>query len=292
MDIEQLSKTQIVLLTLLVSFVTSIATGIVTVTLVDQAPPAVTQTINRVVERTVEQVVTEEGQVAGAGTETVIKEVQVVVKESNLITDAVSKVGKSVVRIYTLGEQSEDSSDMRGSFLSLGLVISREGFVATESSLVAPGVSYVVETADGSLFEARIKNKSSNRPIAILEINKDSAGDVVFPPVAFSDTPSLQLGESVLTLSGKSRTIVVTGIVSDLVLVTSESGEGEYVSGIKTNIDDDSVLFGAPLVDLFGEVIGFYTKDSGGEEKAIYTPNTVVKEQLEEVLAAGNGVEG
>ncbi len=95
MDIERLTKMQIVLLTLLVSFVTSIATGIVTVTLMDQAPPAITQTINRVVERTVEKVVPDKPQ----GANVITKEVTVVVKEDDLITDSIEKNSKSVVRI-------------------------------------------------------------------------------------------------------------------------------------------------------------------------------------------------
>ena len=85
MDIEHLSKSQIVLLTLLVSFVTSIATGIVTVSLMDQAPPAIAQTVNRIVERTVEKAVP----LGQAASTVVTTEKTVVVKESDLIVQAV-----------------------------------------------------------------------------------------------------------------------------------------------------------------------------------------------------------
>ena len=88
MDLEELSKSQIILLTLLVSFVTSIATGIVTVSLMDQAPPAIAQTVNRIVERTVEKVVSLPSQTAAA----VTTEKTVVIKESDLISDAVAKM--------------------------------------------------------------------------------------------------------------------------------------------------------------------------------------------------------
>lgn len=56
MDIEDLNKTQLLLLTLLVNFVTSIATGVLTVSLLDDNSPTVTQTVNRIVERTVDTV--------------------------------------------------------------------------------------------------------------------------------------------------------------------------------------------------------------------------------------------
>ncbi len=291
MKIEQLSKAQIVLLTLLVSFVTSIATGIVTVTLVSQAPPAVTQTINRVVERTIERVVSssKEGQ-TGNATKVITKETKIVVKEGDLITDAVSKVGKSLVRVYTLNGQNTNPSNIKGSFVGLGLIISRDGLIVTDSSQVTSGFSYVIETVDGTTFKARIKNKSLKRPTAILEIDKEDNTDIVFPPVAFSDLSTLKLGESAITLSGKSRTTVDTGIVSDLVLVDPTDAENNKstISKIKTNIDDKGVLFGAPLVDFSGEVVGFYTKNSGDGVRAVYTPNTVIKDQLKEVLAASN----
>src|SRR5437868_14630698 len=56
---EDLCKHELILVALLVSFVTALATGIVTVSLMGQAPQGVTQTISKVIERTI--------QVAAAG---------------------------------------------------------------------------------------------------------------------------------------------------------------------------------------------------------------------------------
>ena len=50
---ENLSKTQFIFLIILVSFVTALFTGIVAVTLMQQAPPPITQTIQKVVEKLV-----------------------------------------------------------------------------------------------------------------------------------------------------------------------------------------------------------------------------------------------
>ncbi len=57
MEMKELNKSQLILLALLLSFVTSIATGITTVTLMQQAPEAVTVPINRIVKQTVEKIV-------------------------------------------------------------------------------------------------------------------------------------------------------------------------------------------------------------------------------------------
>src|SRR3989344_6016767 len=96
MQMQDLNKNQIVLLVLLVSFVTSIATGIITTSLLQEAPLEVTRNINRIVEKTVETV-TIPGTVVSSPRE---KEVTtVIVKEEDLIIDSINKNIKSVVRI-------------------------------------------------------------------------------------------------------------------------------------------------------------------------------------------------
>ena len=57
MDIKDLNKSQLILLAVLLSFITSIATGITTVTLMQQAPASVTVPVTRIVRETVEKVV-------------------------------------------------------------------------------------------------------------------------------------------------------------------------------------------------------------------------------------------
>ncbi|MEK7563979.1 MAG: hypothetical protein AAB510_00200 [Patescibacteria group bacterium] len=57
MDVKDLNKSQLILLAILLSFVTSIATGITTVTLLQQAPTSVSIPITRVVRETVEKIV-------------------------------------------------------------------------------------------------------------------------------------------------------------------------------------------------------------------------------------------
>lgn len=64
MDIKDLNKQQLLLLAILLSFVISIATGITTVTLMEQAPKSVTVPITRIVKETVEKIVPSNNNVA------------------------------------------------------------------------------------------------------------------------------------------------------------------------------------------------------------------------------------
>src|SRR3989338_3511789 len=105
MNLEQLTKTQMILLAVLLSFVTSIATGIVTVTLVDKAPTDVTRTIQKDVEKTVERVVPGETKIVER-----IKEISNPT-QSDLAVGAIDKN-----RGYLINLKNEDGSTLSRGF--------------------------------------------------------------------------------------------------------------------------------------------------------------------------------
>ena len=262
---DDLNAQQIVLLTLLVSFVTSIATGITTVALLEQAPDPVTQTINRVVERTVERVVSEPIE----GPERIIeRQVEtVVVNEEDLTIEAVNKNSRSVVRIFT---QSGDSVN----FLKLGVVINSSGDIVTDGSQIQDGVTYMARFQSEEI-PVSLKNKNESGTLAILRIDRgegDSTSDN-FRGATFANSDSLQLGQTVILLSGENRASVSTGIINEL------DTEDEKISTINTSVSADKVLLGSVIINLRGEIIGLRL-DFDRDLPASFIPANMVKSFL------------
>src|SRR5665213_949956 len=145
MDIEELSKSQIVLLVLLVSFVTSMATGIVTVSLMDQAPPSVAETVDRVIQQTVKEVASP-GQIASAAAATTPQKT-VIMKEPDEIAAAVQKSSSSIVRLY-----SADGS----TFLGMGVVLDSTGTIVTDLGAIGDAADATIDLPDGSSVQGMV----------------------------------------------------------------------------------------------------------------------------------------
>src|ERR1035437_463424 len=156
---ENLTKQQIILLTLLVSFVTSIATGIVTVALMNQAPVGVVQTINRVIEKTIQTVTAPSKEI-----QTVVKET-VTVNTDDQIVSAVASTSKSVIRIYRTNTDPSSASNAM-IFVGLGAVVSDDGIVATDNSLISDGGNYFTTTDGNKLINLSIVRAVSSEQIA------------------------------------------------------------------------------------------------------------------------------
>ena len=249
MDLEHLNKSQIVLLTLLVSFVTSVATGIVTVTMLEEAPPIIAQTVNRVVERTVERVVPS-GQTATVNT---VTEKTIIVKESDLIAQAVTKVNASIVRLYTLGKDAEgNDADV---FLGLGIVFKDDGTILTDKAALPVGVIYVAR-ADGKRATATVVSNDDVTGLALLQgATSTETGEPLGWSAAKVVGAAPTLGKAVVSVSGKNSTRIGDGIVTAL---SAEKGEGA-THIVETNIPVGAIVFGSPLINSDGELEGLST---------------------------------
>ncbi|TSD03377.1 MAG: hypothetical protein Athens071416_58 [Parcubacteria group bacterium Athens0714_16] len=287
MKLEELTKQQIILLTLLVSFVTSIATGIVTVTLLGQTPPGTTQTVNRILERTIEKIVPDK-----QGASVITSEKTVVVKEEDLITKSIENGSKSIVRIYEkLDTGTKEENNKLGAFVSIGVVVSKDGRIISDGSFFNKQKNYIISTYDNRTFSIEDKsNDGSNIFIGDITSVKDKE-NYVFNPVSFSDSKNLKLGQTVIAIGGEDRDSVTEGIVSSILqenIVVKEAVEKAngkdatpevkktITSEIQTSIQPIKIM-GVPLLNLFGEVVGLNVISKDG---FIIIPSDYIIEQL------------
>lgn len=262
MDIEKLSKSQIVLLTLLVSFVTSIATGIVTVSLMDQAPPVVAQTVNRVIEHTVEKIVPT-NQSAAAGT---VQTKTIVVNDSSLIAQAIAGAQPSVVRLY-------ESSGTQPAFLGLGVVLNANGTIVADASGLGDRADAEAVRSDGGKARMFVTSRDNAAGLAFLSPATSSATtSLAWTPLPVSsNAPSL--GQSVVSISGKTADTVGQGIVTSLMSANSATS----TRVIDTNIPVSSLESGSPLITTDGTLLGISTGVSRSAAGSGFTPAAVLE---------------
>lgn len=153
MDIKDLNKSQLILLAVLLSFVTSIATGITTVTLMQQAPPSVTVPITRIVRETVEKIVPAE---PGPKTEALSLEQKKLLEELKAIKPL-------TVTLFLKGE-TEDKVLGTGLFLGDNKVV-----IASVIEGPKEGEVYVVRSVLG---EQKVSKVTTEKDFTIIELVK------------------------------------------------------------------------------------------------------------------------
>ena len=241
MDIEELSKSQLILLTILVNFVTSVATGILTVSLLDEAPATVTQTVNRVVEHTIERVTQQVAPVATA--------LAPAPSNQDLVTAALGMSASREVAIYAA--QTGTSTPA----VSIGTYLSKSRTVATAAQDVLPKEA-LIEFSDGSYVPASLAQAGSG--IAIYGFADNAVLPKISSPILMT-AHTLKLGQTALAISSDgSATTGIVARVSD--------------KGVHTTLPDIGV--GSATVDLSGNLIGI---SAGGIPGLLISANTITE---------------
>ena len=232
MNIEELSKSQLILLTILVNFVTSVATGILTVSLLDHAPAFVTQTVNRVVEHTIETV-------AQAAPAAIISAPAPAPSNQDLVTAAIGATADRAVALYAATSGTSTPA------LAIGTYLPGARAVATAAQDILPK-EVLIGFPDNSFVAASLSHEGNGIMIYGFA---DAAKLPKAPATALVAASDLKLGETALAISADGS--AATGIVARV------SKKGVY-----TTLPD--IGAGSAAVDLSGNLIGISAGAASG----------------------------
>ncbi len=236
MDIKDLNKPQLILLMVLLSFVTSIATGITTVTLMQQAPPSFTEPVNRVIRQTVENIQQVEGKTI---TQTII------VKEEDLIVDAIEKNKGSVFAV------SKDGVDLEGRAVEVSagraFAVTPDGMLVADASLVFENEVHYVKNDSGKF---RAEFVSANiAGFAFIKIGQPVNGTdkPVFTVPVLGDLATMKIGQKMIVYGGGIASSIFEGD-KNLNMTVSKMNAG----GLVLNLNGEALG-----VALFNETSNF-----------------------------------
>jgi len=225
---EDLSKTQIVLLCVLISFVTSIATGIITTVMVQKVPISVTQPITRVIQQTVERVQPKE---------TVTQQAEVIVHRDEQIARVADMIRPYIAHLY------QDAQ-----FITPALFIKNDTAIIPVNSIDTElRATYNLQYNNNNFSIVQSSSTPSTQYITVSGTSTRISNELVW-----RDPKSLMLGETVMALGGND---VVSVHVGRITRIDMSKLKEEGVAIISTDIVQSSD-YGLVLVDLSGDIVG------------------------------------
>jgi len=236
MDIKDLNKSQLILLAILLSFITSIATGITTVTLMQQAPSSVTVPINRVIQQTVEKIQQVEGK-------TTVQ--TVVVKEEDLVVDAIEKNQSAVFAL------SKDGVDLDGNKIEIpsgrAFAVSTDGIVVADAKLAPFKDVYYLKNSSGKFKADFISTDLAGFSFLKIGAPLLETDKIAYTVPTLGDLSKMKIGQKIIVLGSTLSSFIFEGNNDVNVVVTKANG-----GGLVMNLDGEALG-----IALSGEIVSF-----------------------------------
>jgi len=229
MDMKDLNKSQLILLAILLSFVTSIATGITTVTLMQQAPVSFTAPVNRVIQQTIEKIQQVEGK-------TTVQ--TVVVKEEDLVVDAIAKNKSAVFSI------TRETIGLDGTTIEVGagrgFAVSADGIIVADATMAPDKQVYYVKNDSGKFKADFIFTDKAGFSFLKIGAPLDEKNKLALTVPTFGDLSKMKIGQQVLVLGNTVSSSIFEGLNAS--------------KGIDLNVTKSNA--GSLVMNLDGEVLG------------------------------------
>lgn len=227
---------------------------------------------------------------------------QVILNESQLISEIADTAGKSVVSINVSGQTTQQSFfgvyEQETAGAGTGVIISEDGYVMTNRHVVPTGTSEVsVTLSDGTeLTDVTVVGRTGENDsldIAFLKI-KDTKGKKLVA-AKLGDSSKVKVGDKVIAIGnalGQFQNTVTSGIISGFgrsVEAGDETGSETLQNLFQTDAAINQGNSGGPLMNINGEVIGINTAIAGGmaQNVGFAIPINDVQSLVKSVLTKG-----
>ena len=175
-----------------------------------------------------------------------------------------------------------------------GVIISADGYIATNNHVVDGADTVTVALTDGREFTARVVGRDPQTDLAVIKVDTKD-----LPAVTFADTSKIEVGDRVLAIGnpfGIGET-VTSGIIS---AKGRRVGILADVQGYEDFIQTDAAInpgnSGGALVDVDGRLIGINTailsRSGGFQGVGLAVPANLVSQVTESLVKNGKVVRG
>ena len=170
-----------------------------------------------------------------------------------------------------------------------GVIISPDGYIATNNHVVANGEQIEVTLNDNKTYKAKLVGADPVTDVALLKVEAEN-----LPVIPFGNSDSLRLGEWVLAIGSpfNLRSTITAGIVSAKGRSLPDmSGEFKIESFIQTDAAVNPGNSGGALVNTRGELVGINTAIASNTGSytgySFAVPVAIVKKVVEDIKVHG-----
>lgn len=306
---ENIKKSQFIILLILVVLVTSLTTGVLTASLLGTPPNVIKDSLQKAVSSLTTKNNGALAQLDGNSS-----------TEENMIVSAVERVSPAVVSIIAtknlpvLEEYYGDpfgGNDLFRQFFpqfqfpqyrergtqrqqigsGSGFFVTDNGYIITNRHVVDDTqAEYTVITNSGARHKASVVARDPIHDLAILKIDGSN-----YPTVTLGDSNSIKIGQTAIAIGnalGEFQNTVSVGVISGQHRTITAGGRGAQTEELRQVIQTDAAInpgnSGGPLLNSRGEVIGINTAMAGGAENIGFAlPVNLAKKDLESIKANG-----
>lgn len=171
-----------------------------------------------------------------------------------------------------------------------GVIITSDGYIATNNHVVANGEQIEVTLNDNKTYKAKLVGADPVTDVALLKVDAEN-----LPVIPFGDSDSLRLGEWVLAIGSpfNLRSTITAGIVSAKGRSLPDmSGEFKIESFIQTDAAVNPGNSGGALVNTRGELVGINTAIASNTGSytgySFAVPVSIVKKVIDDIKEFGS----